>query len=102
MIWASIVAMTLVVFASRYVLLSPAINFRLSGEFQQFMSYCAPAVLTAIWAPLVIIQDGRIALDSDNPYLIAAAAAILLALVTRSVLLTCILSMLLFAWLAHG
>jgi branched-subunit amino acid transport protein len=102
MIWLSIIAMTLVVFASRYLLLSPAIHFKLSHEFQQFMGHCAPAVLTAIWAPLVIIQHEQLALNASNPYLLAAIIAIALALLTRKVLLTCLLSMLAFAWLAHG
>lgn len=102
MIELSIVAMALLVFASRYVLISPAISFKLNSEFQQFMSHCAPAVLTAIWAPLVFIQQQELALSYHNPYLIGAITAVLLALITRRVLVTSLISMLVFALLTHG
>ncbi|MFA7518496.1 AzlD domain-containing protein, partial [Shewanella sp.] len=59
-------------------------------------SYSAPAVLTAIFAPIVFVQEGQLGLSLDNSYLICAVVATVLALVTRNTLLTTVLSMGLF------
>ena len=43
---------------------------------QQFLSFSAPAVLTAIWVPIVFINDEGINLDWQNPYLSAAVVSV--------------------------
>jgi branched-subunit amino acid transport protein len=96
MIWLTILLMALVVFASRYLFLEPKLPLRLSQSMLKFLSYSAPAVLTAILAPIVFIQDGVLNLSFDNSYLISAIFAILIALITRNTLLTTVLSMGLF------
>lgn len=96
MIWAMIILMTLVIFASRYIFLEPKIPVRLGKNAQQFLSYSAPAVMTAIFAPLVFIRDGQLAISADNPYLISAIVAALLAWFTKNTLLTAVVSMVLF------
>ncbi len=96
MIWLTILLMALVVFASRYLFLEPKLPLRLSQSMLKFLSYSAPAVLTAILAPIVFIQDGTLDLSLDNSYLISAIFAILIALITRNTLLTTVLSMGLF------
>jgi branched-subunit amino acid transport protein len=96
MIWFTIIAMALLVFASRYIFLEPKLPLRLTAQTQKLLSYSSPAVLTAIWAPIVFLPEGELMLSYKNPYLIAALFAILLAWRTKNVLLTAVLSMALF------
>ncbi len=96
MIWLSIIAMAAVVFASRYLFLEPKIPLRLGKTALRFLSYSAPAVLTAIFAPIVFVREGALSLGLDNPYLIAAILACGLAIFTRNALLTTVLSMAVF------
>ncbi|MPW27543.1 AzlD domain-containing protein [Agarivorans sp. B2Z047] len=96
MIWFTILSMAAIVFASRYLFLEPKIPLRLNKTTLQFLSYSAPAVLTAIFAPIVFIQDKKLALSFDNPYLLAAILAALLAYFTRNALITTVVSMAVF------
>ncbi len=94
--WLIILTMAMVVFASRYLFLEPKLPVRLSQNTLQFLSYSAPAVLTAIFAPIVFIRDGSLSLSPDNSYLICAIVATAIALKTRNTLLTALISMGLF------
>lgn len=96
MIWLTIITMAILVFGSRYLFLEPKLPVRLSKNTLTFLSYSAPAVLTAIFAPIVFIREGELALSLDNSYLIAAVLAVLLAYTTRNILLTTVVSMGLF------
>lgn len=57
MIMLSIFAMTALVFLSRYLFLEPKLPLRLSPTLQRLLSYSGPAVLTAIWAPIVFMPE---------------------------------------------
>ncbi|QUM79888.1 AzlD domain-containing protein [Moritella sp. 5] len=96
MIWLTIILMTVIIFISRYIFIEPKLPLRLNPSVVKFLSYSAPAVLTAILAPIVFIQENTLHLNLDNSYLIGAIFAVLLILITRNTLLTAILSMLLF------
>jgi len=98
MIWLTILAMATLVFASRYLFLEPKLPVRLSKQTLTFLSYSAPAVLTAIVAPIVFVPEGNSGLDLNlsNSYLVSAILATILAYTTRNVLLTTIASMVLF------
>ncbi|UIP29731.1 AzlD domain-containing protein [Photobacterium sp. TLY01] len=97
MIWLTIIAMTLIIFASRYLFLEPRLPIKLNAQTQRFLSYSSPAVLTAIWAPIVFLPEkNTISITFSNPYLIGAVIAILIALKTKNVLLTAVISMLVF------
>lgn len=100
MIWLTIILMTVIIFFSRYIFIEPKLPLRLNANAVKFLSYSAPAVLTAILAPIVFIQDNTLHLNLDNSYLIGAVFAVLLILITRNTLLTAVLSMLLF-FLVH-
>ncbi len=93
MIMLSILAMTLVVFVSRYLFLEPKLPLRLSPGMQHLLSYSAPAVLTAIWAPIVFVHDSKLWIETNNPYLWSALLAAVLAWKTKHVLLTTVTSM---------
>lgn len=96
MIWGTLLLMALIVFASRYLFLEPRLPIRLGPRVLHFLHYTGPAVLTAIWAPIVFNRNGVLDLSWHNPYLVAAVFTSLLAVTTRNVLLTTVLGMALF------
>lgn len=96
MITLTILLMAAIIFCSRYLFLEPRLPVKLSSNTLKFLSYSAPAVLSAIWAPIVFIQDHALSISLDNNYLICAGVAIVLAITTRNTLLTTVLSMALF------
>jgi len=93
MILLSILAMTGLVFLSRYLFLEPKLPLRLSPAVQRLLSYSSPAVLTAIWAPIVFTHDSSLNISTSNPYLWAAALAGAIAWKSKNVLLTTVISM---------
>ena len=96
MIWLTIITMAALVFGSRYLFLEPKLPLRLCKNTLVFLSYSAPAVLTAIFEPIVFVREGQLDLSVDNSYLICALVAALLSYTTRNVLLTTVVSMGLF------
>ncbi|MCF7362180.1 MULTISPECIES: AzlD domain-containing protein [Vibrio] len=96
MIIISILAMTCLVFLSRYLFLEPRLPLRLSPGVQKLLSYSSPAVLTAIWAPIVFTHDSQLNTSVSNPYLWAAVLAGIIAWKTNNVLLTTVVSMAVF------
>jgi len=96
MTWFTLLAMAALVFVSRYIFLEPKLPIRLGPRILHFLHYTGPAVLTAIWAPIVFHQNGELNLEINNPYFIAAVVAAILAITTRNVLITTVLSMALF------
>ncbi|WP_153916174.1 AzlD domain-containing protein [Shewanella sp. TC10] len=96
MTWLIISSMAAVVFISRYLLLEPKLPLKLSDKTLTFLSYSAPAVLTAILAPIVFVPEGQLNLTFDNTYLVCGVVATLLAYFTRNTLLTTVLSIGLF------
>ena len=93
MIWLIIVGMASLVFISRYIFLEPKLPLTLSKNTQQFLNYSAPAVLTAILAPIVLVRENTLNITLDNNYLIGAVIACMLAYFTRNTLLTALVSM---------
>jgi branched-subunit amino acid transport protein len=96
MIWLIIVGMASVVFFSRYVFLEPKLPLSLSKNTQRFLSYSAPAVLTAILGPIVFVRENGLNITFDNNYLIGAVVACVIAYFTRNTLLTALISMAVF------
>ncbi|NIY82318.1 AzlD domain-containing protein [Vibrio hepatarius] len=96
MILLSILAMTFLVFVSRYLFLEPKLPLRLNPQAQRLLSYSSPAVLTAIWAPIVFMPEQELWITPDNPYLIGAIVAAVMAWKTKNVLLTTFVSMAVF------
>lgn len=102
MIWLTIILMTFVVFISRYLFLEPRLPLRLGPRTTQFLSYSAPAILTAIAAPIVFIPEGELTLHISNAYLVSAVLAVGLAYLTQHVLFTTVVSMGVFFVLHSG
>ena len=96
MILLTIMLMAAIIFLSRYGFLEPRLPITLNTATLKFLSYSAPAVLTAIWAPIVFVSENSLNINWDNDYLLCAVAAIILAMTTRNTLLTTLLSMSIF------
>jgi len=91
--WLTLTLMAVIVFTSRYLFLEPKLPLKLNKHSLQFLSYAAPAVLTAIIAPMFMVKDHSLYLSVDNNYLVGAVIACLLAYFTRNTLLTVLVSM---------
>ena len=104
MTWILIFAMGAIVFLNRYAFLEPRLPLRLSSNARQFLGFAVPGMLTAICGPIIFMPDHQLNLSLLNPYLLGSLVAIALVLLTRSVLLSMLVSMLIFfllrSWLA--
>ncbi|WP_447734793.1 AzlD domain-containing protein [Pseudomonas shirazensis] len=104
MIWLLILGMGLLVFLNRYAFLEPRLPLRLSSNARQFLGFAVPGMLTAICGPIIFLPEQQLDLSLTNPYLLGSVVAVALVLLTRSVLLSMLVSMLIFfllrSWLA--
>lgn len=104
MIWLLILGMGLLVFLNRYAFLEPRLPLRLSSNARQFLGFAVPGMLTAICGPIIFLPEHQLDLSLTNPYLLGSVVAVVLVLLTRSVLLSMLVSMLIFfllrSWLA--
>ena len=101
MTWIILFSVAALVFASRFLLMEPWLPLILGDSAQRFLSFSAPAVLTAIAAPIVFIREEQLKLGMDNQYLLASAVVVAVALATRNTFLTVVLGMASFLLLRH-
>ena len=85
MVWAMIVATALVTLALRFSFLGTLKPHAIPERFREALRFVPPAVFAAIVLPPVLIRDDVLHLGVDNPRLIAALAAVLVARLTRSI-----------------
>jgi branched-subunit amino acid transport protein len=74
---------------------------RFPKRFRQALTFVPPAVLAAIVAPGLLLQDGSLALGADNPRWIAGVVAIVVGAKSRSMLATIATGMVVL-WLLQG
>ncbi len=86
--WTLILGMAAVTYGIRYFLLALADRIELPKVVEASLNYIPPAVLTAITLPAVLLPQGEWAVSFDNPYLIAAAVAVLVGVRFKNLLLT--------------
>lgn len=92
-----IAGMALVTFAIRYVMFPISGRFRFPELFERGLRYVPPVVLTAIIVPSVLMPTGEtLNLKLSNPYLIGALAACVMGGVFKNLLLTIVVSMVVF------
>jgi len=98
MTWLLLVGMAIITFANRYWFLARSIRWQPSLRVQRLLEYSIYAVLTAIWAPIVVHVE-----SADRPaYLIAAAVAAALTIAKVHSLITVLISTTLFFVLHLG
>lgn len=95
----TIILLAGITFFTRYLFLHPSLPVKLNPRMEHFLSFSAPAVLTAIWVPIIFVREGELNISPQNPYLISASIAILLALKFKNVYLTLGASLTVFALL---
>ena len=92
-----VAGMALVTFAIRYIMFSISGRFRFPDLFERGLRYVPPVVLTAIIVPSVLMPEGQtLNLKLSNPYLIGALAACGVGWVSKNLLLTIVVSMVVF------
>ncbi len=101
-LWLTIFGMTLVTFALRASFLMLPAHVQLPGPLRRSLRYVPAAVLTAIWAPELLLQKGVLALALENERLLAGMVAIAVAWRFRLTLGTItagLVALHFFAWL---
>ncbi|NIV11333.1 MAG: AzlD domain-containing protein [Aliifodinibius sp.] len=83
-----ILGMALITFGIRYVLLAFAEKIVFPKLLKDSLNFIAPAVLTAITIPALILPDGKINVSIHNPYLVAGVLALVAGIYSKNVLLT--------------
>lgn len=92
-----VAGMALVTFGIRYILFPISGRFRFPDLFERGLRYVPPVVLTAIIVPSVLMPTGdTLDFKLSNPYLIGALAACLVGGVFKNLLLTIVVSMVVF------
>ena len=84
----TIVLLACITFFSRYLFLHPKLPVRIGAKITHFLSFSAPAVLTAIWVPIIFIKDNNFNSSLTNPYLLAATVAVITSYKSQNIYLT--------------
>ena len=78
-LWLILLGMTVVTFAGRASFLLLPAHVQLPELFVRSLRYVPAAVLTAIWAPELLLQKGVLSLALTNERLLAGMVAIAIA-----------------------
>lgn len=98
-IWVTIGLLTLATLIARSSLFLLGHAVKLPPKVLHALRYAPAAALAAIVAPDLLLQDGTLSLALTNPKLMAAVGATLFFLVTRHLLGTIVVGMVLFSLL---
>ncbi len=96
--WFSIFGMALITFANRYAFFIQWVGYEPNEKVKRFLSFSSYAILTAIWAPIVlsITVDQGLSFSSFShagfDYVIATSLAILLSVFRAPSLLVVLLT----------
>lgn len=88
--------MMAVTFGVRYPVLALVGRYDLPVSIKRALQFVPVAVLSALSAPWVLLQEGEWDISFANPYLIASIVAIVVAWKTRHLLLTIVVGMVVF------
>jgi len=91
--FALIAGMAIATFLTRYPAMFLVSKIDLSPQIKSALKYVPIAVLSAIIAPLVLMQEGQVDLSIDNAFFLAGLVSILISWRTNNLLLTIILGM---------
>ena len=75
----TLLLLAVVVFSTRYFFIHPGLPLTLGKPMQRLLSYSGPAVLSAIWIPMLVVRDEQLMISVGNPYLLGGIVAIVLA-----------------------
>jgi branched-subunit amino acid transport protein len=86
MVWAMILGAATITFLLRFSFLGTLEPGAIPPRVRELLRFVPPAVFAAIVVPALAIRDGSIELALSNPRPIAAAVALAVAWLTRSVI----------------
>ncbi|MRI32718.1 hypothetical protein EOPP23_06920 [Endozoicomonas sp. OPT23] len=93
-IWPALIGMAVITFSCRYAFFAHSFELKLPEPIEKALKYAAPAVLTAMWVPIVFMQENRtLTTDLTDPFLVAGVLTLLLALFIKRTLLVVFLGM---------
>ncbi|OPX55394.1 Branched-chain amino acid transport protein [Oceanospirillum multiglobuliferum] len=99
---ALIFGMFVATFSVRYLLFAVAGRVHFPSWLSTALAFVPSAVLTAIIVPAVLMPKGELWLSMQNPWLLAAFAAAVIALIRKDLLTTIVGGMLVFVGLKFG
>ena len=91
--WLTIFAAGLITYATRLSFILLFERIEIPAWLRRSLRFVPAAVLSAIFAPELVLQDGTLAITPTNPRLLAGIIAILVAWRTKNILLTLISGM---------
>ncbi len=91
--WSTLIAVGAATFAYRISCIelgagAGSKSLQAGSRFGRMLRFVPPAAFAAIVAPAIVLRDGALLSNPIDPRLVAAAAALIAALVTRNVLAT--------------
>jgi len=95
-IWILIIAMAVITYSSRYLLLMQSIPISLGPRLRRLLTYTAPAVLTALWVPIIFKPTLNYEQILEPHYAIAALVAAILSRLYKNPLIAVIFSFVTF------
>ena len=101
-VWLAILGMGAITLALRCSFLLLSARYRLPALLRRALPFVPAAVLTALWAPELLLQKGVLYLSLHNERLLAGAAAIAVAWrwrLTFATILSGLVALHLFDWL---
>jgi len=96
MLWLLIAAMALITFYNRYAFFSPRLKFSIRPEIQSILQFTAPAVLTALWVPIVFVREGALNTQWNDPYLLAGLVTVAVSATLKKPLPTVLIGVAVF------
>ena len=96
MTWTLLLSLAVIVFLNRYVFLEPKFAFKLPQFIEQMLQYSAPCLLTAICAPIVFFNGQQLRSLPLDAYFLTAIICVVLALISKKILVNLGLSLLCF------
>lgn len=96
--WLVLLGMAGITFSCRYLFIANAVSFKLGPKLKRALSFTAPAVLTAMWVPIVFLGHQESANNFvRSPFLYAGLLTVVLSLKINNTLAVVMLSMGCFA-----
>jgi len=93
----TIFLLAIITFTTRYLFLHPGLPVKLGPKVVSFLNFSAPAVLTAIWVPIIFVHDDTLNVNPLDPFVLSATIAVVISAKTKSIYWTVGVSVLVFA-----
>ncbi len=81
----TIVLLAVITFTTRYLFLHPSLPVKLGPKMVSFLNFSAPAVLTAIWVPIIFVHEGELNVNPLNPFVLSATIAVIISAKTKNI-----------------